>query len=115
MKIQPISADMLIKLGLGVAVLGAIGLALWKIKSAVPAVVEAINPADPNNLINRGVGAVGGAIVSDPTGPGKNADGSWSLGGWLYDVTHPEEVAAIKALSEPVPSPDPYDFIFYRK
>lgn len=118
-----ISGDLAVKLGLGVAVLGAVGLIMWKLKSAVPAAVAAVNPADPNNLANRGVNAVGGAIVTSPTGPGKNADGSWSLGGYLFDVFNPGTAQAVKEVSGPVeakkPDPvipaDPYDFIFGRK
>lgn len=123
-----LSGDMAVKLGLGVAVLGAVGLIMWKIKSAAPAALAAVNPADPNNLANKGVNAVGGAIVTSPTGPGKNADGSWSLGGFLYDVFNPGTAQAVADMSKPIairmteeqkPSPvipaDPYDFIFYRK
>lgn len=63
---------------------------------AAAAIVPLINPADANNVAYHTVSEIGGAIVTDPTGPGKNADGSWSLGGWLYDVTHPGTVSAIK-------------------
>ena len=53
---------------------------------------QAINPLNRDNIFYGGVNAVGGALVTDPAGPGKNADGSWSLGGWIYDVTHPTRV-----------------------
>jgi hypothetical protein len=56
---------------------------------AAGVVGNAINPVNQNNVFYSGVNAVGGAIVQDPAGPGKNADGSWTLGGWLFDVTHP--------------------------
>lgn len=56
---------------------------------AAGAVGNAINPLNQDNVFYSGVNAVGGAIVSDPAGPGKNADGSWTLGGWLFDITHP--------------------------
>lgn len=116
-----VSGDLIVKLGLGVAVLGAIGLVMWRIKSMAPAVVAAVNPADPNNLANQAVGAIGGALVSSPTGPGKNADGSWSLGGWMHDVINPSTAQAVRDMSGPVQAPepaiprDPYDFIFGRK
>ena len=99
MKIGAVSGDMVIKLAMGAAVLGLGYMAFKKLSGTAGAVfdgvaevadtvVTAVNPASSENLINRGVSAVGGAIVKDPAGPGKNADGSWSLGGWIYDVTH---------------------------
>ncbi len=42
--------------------------------------IEAINPAASGNLINRGVTAAGQAVSGNQ---------SWSLGTWLYDITHP--------------------------
>jgi hypothetical protein len=44
--------------------------------------IAAINPADQDNLINRGVSAIGRSVSGDP---------AWSLGGWIYDVTHPSK------------------------
>lgn len=41
--------------------------------------LEAINPAADGNLINRGVSNIGQAITGQS---------NWTLGGWLYDVTH---------------------------
>lgn len=99
MKVAPVSVDLLIKLAMGAAVLG-LGYYLFtrvrdtlagpldSLGEVADATIAAINPASSENIINRGVSAIGGAIVSDPVGPGKNADGSWSLGGWLYDITH---------------------------
>lgn len=106
MKITPVSADLLIKLALAAAAVGAVYL-IWRKASTVAGdvlqsagevadqVITGLNPADSGNVVNRAVAAVGGSLVSDPAGPGKNADGSWSLGGWIYDVTHPGTVAAI--------------------
>lgn len=98
MKIAPVSADLLIKAALVLAAAGAIwyglrqvkavgGAALESLGEVADQVVTGINPASPDNFVNRAVEAVGGSIVSD-TGPGRNADGSWTVGGWLYDVTH---------------------------
>lgn len=107
MKVAPVSADLLIKLALGAAVVGAVYLVWRKAStaagdvwdSAVDAVgtvadevIVAVNPADSGNLVNRAVTAVGGSVVTDPAGPGKNADGSWTLGGWFYDVMHGDQV-----------------------
>lgn len=47
-----------------------------------------INPASDQNIVYRGVNAVGGAI---------SGDDSWSLGSWIYDVFNPE----------PTPTPAP--------
>lgn len=110
MKVAPVSADLLIKLALAAAAVGVVYYAWRKISAPVgnvldglgnvaDATIAAINPADPENLVNRAVTAVGGAIVSNPEGPGKNADGSWTLGGFIYDVTHPEVTAQIKGTS----------------
>ena len=102
MKIAPVSGDMDIKLALVAAAAGALYFAFRKVSNVAGGVydsvteiagdvVEAVNPADPDNLVNRGVTAIGSAVVS-PTGPGRNADGSWTLGGSLYDITHKDPV-----------------------
>ena len=98
-KLGTVSPDPLIKLAL---VAGAIGLAYYAYKQAsgaagavarqlgevADAVIVGTNPANPENYVNRAVSAVGSAIVSD-TGPGRNADNSWTVGAWAYDVLHP--------------------------
>lgn len=103
MRVQPVSGDMLIKLGLVVAAAGAVYL-VWRkaanlggdvIEAAsevADAVVVGINPTNHENIVNRGVSAVGGAVFTSPTAPGKNADGSWTLGGSIYDLTHADAV-----------------------
>lgn len=48
----------------------------------------ALNPTDPGNLANSLVNYAGSAWNTAPDAAGKNADGSWSLGGWIYDKTH---------------------------
>lgn len=48
-------------------------------------IAEAVNPASTNNLIYRGVNAVG-----DVLDDGESDNDSFSLGGWLWDLTHPE-------------------------
>lgn len=40
---------------------------------------EAVNPLNHDNVIYGGVNSVGGAVTGD-----KN----WTLGGWIYDITH---------------------------
>lgn len=106
MKFAPISADLLLKLAL---IAGGIGLAVYLVRRAsgavsgavdtvvagaqqvADAVITGVNPTNPQNWAYSGSNAVGAAVVSD-TGPGRNADGSWTVGGWLYDVTHPDPV-----------------------
>lgn len=41
---------------------------------------SAINPVSQGNIFNQGVNSVGAAVTGDK---------SFSLGSWLYDVTHP--------------------------
>jgi len=110
MKVAPVSADLLVKL----AIAGAVGLAIYyalkkagdglsavsdSVGEVVDAVVTSVNPNSSENLVYKSTAAVGSMLVTDPNGPGKNADGSWSLGGWFYDITHPEAVQKIKALT----------------
>lgn len=64
---------------LGVVVLGF--YLIHKAGNAAKAVGTAINPADSENLVNKGVSAVGKAVSGNE---------GWSLGGWIYDVTHPD-------------------------
>lgn len=106
MKFAPVSADLLVKLALLAA---GVGLAVYLVRRATGAVSEGIgralnsagelaadvadsvivgtNPVNPANYVNRAVTAVGSAVVSD-SGPGRNADGSFTVGGWLYDIIH---------------------------
>jgi hypothetical protein len=97
MKIAPPSADLLIKLALGALLVGG---AVWAIKRATTAASDAagqvldaastavdtiatgVNPTSTENWAYRGVNAVGGAVAGQPSG-------SWSLGTWIYDITHP--------------------------
>lgn len=99
MKIAPVSGDMVVKLAIGAAVLGAAWYALTKLQSAgqgivaaagsaADAVAQGVNPTSDKNWAYRATNALGNTIASDSDSPGKNADGSWSLGGWIYDVTH---------------------------
>lgn len=106
MKIAPPSADLLLKLAL---VAAGIGLAVYVYRRTVgaasaaagaiaaqaeqvyDAVIVGVNPANPDNWVNQAVTAAGSAVLSD-TAPGRNADGSWTVGGWLYDVTHADPV-----------------------
>jgi hypothetical protein len=69
--------------GLVVGGVLAVGLLWWlfgnKLKGAAAAVGTAINPTSDQNLAYKGVTAVGAAI---------SGRDSWSLGSWIYDLTH---------------------------
>ncbi len=110
MKIAPISGDLLIKIGAGVLLLGGVAMLIYTIKSkasnALGVVANAVNPTSPDNIayhtINTSFGSSEGA--------GANADGSWSLGGWLYDVTHPETAQAVANITKPIYVQPPASF-----
>lgn len=98
MKIAAPSADLLIKVAIGGVVVfglvylvrkitGAAGDAVAQLGSTLSDTVNAVNPLNNDNVIYQTANGIGGALVSD-TGPGRNADGSWTFGGWIYDVTH---------------------------
>lgn len=105
MKVAPVSADLLVKIGLGVLLLGGAAMLIYtaksKLSNALGVAANAVDPTNPNNVAYHTVNTWGGAAVTDPAGPGKNADGSWTLGGWLYDVSHPGTVAAIANVTKP--------------
>jgi hypothetical protein len=97
-KIAAPSADLLIKVAIGGVVVfglvylvrkitGAAGDAVAQLGSTLSDTVNAVNPLNNDNVIYQTANGIGGALVSD-TGPGRNADGSWTFGGWIYDVTH---------------------------
>jgi len=78
----------------------------------VAAVANAVSPFNQDNVFYSGVNELGDAIVSED-GPGSNADGSWTLGGWLFDVTHPGWVDdALGRTPAPVPSPSGAGSVF---
>lgn len=52
-----------------------------KAAGAAAAVGNAVNPTSDQNLAYRGTNSVGAVLSGDP---------SWNLGGWIYDVTHPQ-------------------------
>lgn len=75
----------------GVVVLGVV---VWKVagkagelaSSAAEAAkdaAQAVNPLNNDNVFATTVNDVGAVITGNP-------QGSWSLGSWIYDVTHPE-------------------------
>lgn len=59
---------------------GAVDLVTGIVSGAVEALPEPIRPTSDQNVIYRGVNAVGGAVSGEGSG--------WTLGGWIYDITH---------------------------
>lgn len=88
------------------AVKGLAASAGEAITTAVDTVTTAVNPANPENVVNKAVTAVGRTVVG-PDGPGKNADGSWTLGGAAYDIFHPNQPDPRKTPGKD--TPDPWD------
>ena len=66
---------------LGVGAFVAYSLAM-KAKAAVGTVVESVDPTNSNNIFASGVNAIGDILDNGQT------DDSFSLGGWIYDITH---------------------------
>lgn len=52
--------------------------------AALGTVGNAINPLNNDNVFYSSVNAVGASIAGVPRD-------SWSLGSWIYDITHPNE------------------------
>lgn len=79
----------------GGGVLALVGVAaaayvIWKgSRLAAPLVdaageaLQAVNPTNRDNIFYSGVNSVGAAVSGDK---------DWSLGGWIYDITHPGEL-----------------------
>lgn len=112
MKTTPISGDLLVKIGLGLLALGGAAMLIYTIKSqasnALGVVANAVNPASPDNVVYHTINTSFG----DSEGAGANADGSWSLGGWLFDKLNPDTAAAVANVTKPIyvqppPSFDP--------
>lgn len=62
----------------GVVVVGGV-VAYDQASRAAGSLVGYVNPASPSNIFYAGVNAVGASISGSE---------SWSLGEWLYDISH---------------------------
>jgi hypothetical protein len=91
MSMPPVSADLAIKLALGSALI--VGLAWLAIRLAKGVQTGALNPASANNLAYQGANSIGEALTGDK---------DFSLGGWLYDKTHSDPMAAPRR-ADPLP------------
>lgn len=95
---KPTSTQITIVLGLvavgtvylvGRRALDAAGKTAASVGAAVEYGVQQITPWNHDNVFAASVNKVGGAVVSNTAGaagPGMNADGSWTLGGAIFDV-----------------------------
>ena len=55
-----------------------------KAKEGAAAVANSVNPVNPDNVFADAVNAIGDALDN------AEDDNSFSLGGWIYDLTHRE-------------------------
>jgi hypothetical protein len=111
MKLQPLSADLVVKVALGVVVIGAAWWAVRQVREGVSGALDGaaewadnlasttLNPASRENAVYSGINRVGGALANDPAGAGMNADGSWSMGAWLHDKLNPDTAQAVRNVS----------------
>ncbi|HEX5129607.1 MAG TPA: hypothetical protein VFV90_07670 [Usitatibacter sp.] len=79
---------------LGLAFVGY--LVVRRTGQAIANNVELVTPTSDKNLVYQGANAVGQSITGDS---------SFTVGGWLYDLTHPDinaQVQALKAGAPPV-------------
>lgn len=68
-----------ILLGLGAFVAYAVAV---KAKAAASSVVESVDPTSRDNIFYGGINAIGDLLDDG------RSDDSFSLGGWIYDITH---------------------------
>lgn len=107
MKIAPVSGDLLVKLGIGAVAFGGLAMLIYTWKSQASAAagaaanaLDAVNPTSADNVVYSTYNNFAGQIMPD-NGPGRNADGSWSLGGFLYDITHPITAYQVSQVNRP--------------
>ena len=83
------TADNVKAIAIGAGVLGVVYLGYKTVtKGAQVAqdVAQAVNPLNNDNVFATTVNKVGGAVAGDDSG-------GWSLGGWIYDMTHADPMA----------------------
>jgi len=81
-------------LALGGAVAVLAYLSYRAAKAGVTTVAKDVNPTDPNNVINQAVTSIGKDLT------GNQGNSSFTLGGWLYDITHRQQEQAALAPSK---------------
>lgn len=71
-----------------VILLAVAAAVLWYLKTQAGETVRRLNPTENDNYAYSGVNAVGEAVTGEP----------WSFGAWVWELTHPEQVAAERGL-----------------
>lgn len=66
--------------GTQILAIGAVGIAGAVLYFGARKVGAAVNPANPDNVVNRGVSAIGAAVTGEK---------HFSLGSAIYDFFHP--------------------------
>lgn len=66
--------------GVGLVLVFAVAAIGRRALAAADLSLQAINPANPNNAIAGAVNGLGETITGTP---------SWSLGGWVWELSHP--------------------------
>lgn len=84
-----VPAPVLAGVGVGIVALGALLVVGWQLQRVAKA---KLNPASDANVIYKDV--IGGV--------GRSLSGSedWTLGGWVYDLTHPGVRAELERLTK---------------
>jgi len=111
MKIAPVSGDLIVKLGIGAIAFGGLAMLIYTWKSQASAAagaaanaasnaIDAVNPTSADNIVYSSYNNFAGSVLPD-AGPGRNADGSWSLGGFIYDITHPVTAYQVSQVNRP--------------
>lgn len=70
----------------GIAALTAIYLINKTLRGGetiIRSIGDQVDPTNPENFAYSGINKVGGVLSGDTSG-------SWTLGGWIYDITHDE-------------------------
>lgn len=88
--------------GAVLALAGVAGLVVYLGARKVGAVAQAVNPLNHDNVFAQAMNDWGATIYTAPEDPGVNGDGSWSLGGWIFDVMNPDTARAVRDVSKPV-------------
>lgn len=58
---------------------GVIDAGVGLVEGAYTALPDQVKPSSSNNIINQGVEKIGRQLTGDP---------QFTLGGWIYDITH---------------------------
>ena len=84
---------------IALAGIAAVGFVAWKVFPGLSKVVtKDLNPASSENVVNKGVSAVGAAVTGDD---------SWTLGGQLADWFNPATREVNRQYGTPAAPKDP--------